>query len=76
MWEYLNAMGYQFWKKKLLIFSQWFIYVIDPLTAGAEYIRFFIFLSAHYVPPLKHVKDKMWHQSARLKRIDIHFVKS
>ena len=33
--------------------------VINPLTAGPEYIRFFIFLLPHYVPPFKHVKDKM-----------------
>ena len=37
---------------------------INPLTAGVAYIRVFIFLLAHQVPPFKHVKDKMWHQSA------------
>ena len=31
----------------------------NPLTAGAAYIRVFIFLLAHYVPPFEHVKDKM-----------------
>ena len=36
-------------------------YDINPLTAGAAYIRVFIF---YQVPPIKHVKDKMWHQSA------------
>ena len=40
------------------------ILCFNPLTAGAAYIRVFIFLLAHYVPPFKHVKDKMWHQSA------------
>ena len=30
----------------------------NPLTAGPDYIRFFIFLFAHKVPPFKHVKDK------------------
>ena len=32
---------------------------INPLTAGAAYIRVFIFLLAHQAPPFKHVKDKM-----------------
>ena len=41
---------------KLLHFSfEGFI----PLTAGAAYIRVFIFLLGHKVPPFKHVKDKM-----------------
>ena len=31
----------------------------NPLTAGAAYIRVFIFLLAHQVPPFKHVKDKI-----------------
>ena len=39
------------------------IFYINPLTAGAAYILIFIFL-AHQVPPFKHVKDKMCHQSA------------
>ena len=30
----------------------------NPLTAGAAFIRVFIFLS-HLVPPFKNVKDKM-----------------
>ena len=29
---------------------------LNPLTAGVAYIQF---LLAHYVPPFKHVKDKM-----------------
>ena len=36
-----------------------FIRIINPLTAGVAYIRVFIFLLAHSVPPFKHVKDKM-----------------
>ena len=39
----------------------------NSLTAGAAYIRVLFFLLAHQVPPFKHVKDKMWHQSARFK---------
>ena len=34
---------------------------VNPLTAGAAYIRVFIFLFAHSVPPFKHGKDKMWN---------------
>ena len=41
-------------------FIRWF----NPLTAGAAYIRVFIFLSAHYVTPFEYDKDKMWHKSA------------
>ena len=33
--------------------------MFNPLTAGVAYIRVFIFLLARYVPPFKHVKDKM-----------------
>ena len=41
---------------------------INPLTAGAEYIRVLIFLLPHSAPPFKHVKDKMWHQPARFEK--------
>ena len=40
----------------------------NPLTAGAAYIRVFIFLLAHQVPHFKYVKDKMWHQPARFEK--------
>ena len=30
---------------------------MNPLTVGPDYMRFFIFLLAHYVPPFKLVKD-------------------
>ena len=40
---------------------------LNPLTAGAAYISGFHFLLAHFVPPFKHVKDKMRHQSARFE---------
>ena len=43
-------------------------YAINPLTAGPDYIRFFIFVLAHQVPPFKHVKDKTSHQTARLEK--------
>ena len=33
---------------------------VNTLSAGAAYLRvFYYFLLAHYVPPFKHVKDKM-----------------
>ena len=41
--------------------------LFNPLTAGAAYIRFLHFLLAHYIPPFKHVKDKICHQSARFE---------
>ena len=44
------------------------IYHINPLTAGAEYIGVFTQLLAHSVPPFKHVKAIMWHQSARFEK--------
>ena len=33
---------------------------VNPLTAGLEYIRFYVFLLPHYLPYLyfKHVKDE------------------
>ena len=34
------------------------VFCLSPLTAGAAYIRDFIFL-AHYVPHFKCVEDKM-----------------
>ena len=37
---------------------------INPLTAGTEYIRFFIFYYHIIVLYLKHANDKMWHQLA------------
>ena len=33
--------------------------MINPLTAGAEYIRFFTQLLPHSVPPFKHGKATM-----------------
>ena len=33
--------------------------VLNPLTAGAAYIRVFIFISTLIGPPFKHVNDKM-----------------
>ena len=41
---------------------------LNPLTAGAAYIRVFHFLLAHQVPHLKYGKDKMWHQPARFEK--------
>ena len=38
--------------------------VVNPLTAGVAYIRFFTQLLPHSVPLFKHVKAIMWHQSA------------
>ena len=46
--------------------QQWDV-VINPLTAGAEYIGVFTPLLPHSVPPYKHVKAIMWHQSARFE---------
>ena len=34
-------------------------HMLNPLTAVDAYIRIFMFLLAHYVPPFEHVKDKM-----------------
>ena len=48
----------------------------DPLTAGAAYIRVFIFILAHYVPPFERVKDKCDINQQYLKTVDLHFVKS
>ena len=39
---------------------------LNPLTAGVAYIRVF-FLISTLLPPFKHGKDKMWHQSARFE---------
>ena len=33
-----------------------FNFLLNPLTAGAEYIGFFTQLLTHSVPPFKHVK--------------------
>ena len=54
----------------------------NPLSANSRFQPFYstfkqenfensvlVFLSPHYVPPFKHVKDKMWH----LKIVDLHF---
>ena len=41
---------------------------VNPLTTGAKYIGFFTQLLPHSVPPFKHVKAIMWHQSARFKK--------
>ena len=38
--------------------------LFNPLTAGVAYIRVFIFYLQNKYTPIKHVKDKMWHQSA------------
>ena len=40
----------------------------NPLTAGVAYIGFFTQLLSHSVPPFKHVKAIMLHQSARFKK--------
>ena len=40
---------------------------INPLTAGAAYIRFLHFLLAHYISAFKSVKDKKGHYSARFE---------
>ena len=45
----------------------WNLLLLNPLTAGAAYIRVFIFIIFYYISPFKHVKDQMWHQSARYK---------
>ena len=45
----------------VVVLSQHF----DPLTAGAEYIGFFIQLLPQIVPLFKHVEAIMSHQSAR-----------
>ena len=44
--------------------------IINPLTAGDAYRPYsdFHVLLAHSVPTFKHVKDKMWHQSARFEK--------
>ena len=34
-------------------------YLLNPLTAGAEYIRVFTYLLSNSVPPFKHVKAIM-----------------
>ena len=51
---------------------------INPLTAGAAYIRFLQFLLAHYIPPFKHVEDNIIYDINQqdLKTVDLHFVKS
>ena len=36
----------------------------QPFNRRCHIYSGFHFLLAHYVPPFKHVKDKMWHQSA------------
>ena len=41
---------------------------INPLTAGVAYIGFFTQLLPHSVPPFKHVKAIMWHQSWRFEK--------
>ena len=41
---------------------------LDHLTAGVAYIGFFTQLLPHSVPPFKHVKAIMWHQSARFEK--------
>ena len=40
------------------------------------FIFFYIFLLAHYISVVKHVKDKTWHQSERFEIVNLHFVKS
>ena len=42
------------WSRRTSCFI-WTFSILNPLTAGAEYI----FL----VPPFKHVRDQMWHES-------------
>ena len=41
---------------------------INPLTAGAEYIGLLTQLLQLSVPPFKHVKAIMWHQSSRFEK--------
>ena len=41
---------------------------LNPLTAGAKYIGCFTQLLPHSVPPFKHVKAIMWHQSSRFEK--------
>ena len=59
---------YIIWDEARILQQPAFIYgsqqAFNPLTAGAAYIRVFIFILAHQVSPFEHVKDKMWHQSA------------
>ena len=59
-WCFIASWGL----KELSLFHLWYCLTINPLTAGAAYFRVFIFLLAHLLPPLKHVKDKIRHQSA------------
>ena len=50
-------------KGRVRHFKKWMLRPFNPLTAGAAYIRVFIFLLPHF----KYVKDKIWHQSARFE---------
>ena len=48
----------------------------NPLTAGAAYIRFFIFYSHIQYNILNTLKIKCDINQQDLKRVDLHFVKS
>ena len=72
---YYNCMDYYdpaspFWGNAMVIWLCPFtcikhaVLTLNPLTAGAQYIRVFIF---YWVPWIKHVRNKMWHQSARFE---------
>ena len=43
--------------------------LLNPLTACAEYIGVFTQLLPHSVPPFKHGRAIMWHQSPRFEKI-------
>ena len=53
-------------KIKLYFVDKWCN--INPSTAGVAYIGFFTQLLPHSVPPFKHVKAIMWHQSWRFEK--------
>ena len=51
-------------------------FCLNPLTAGAAYIRDFIFISTFKYHILNVLKIKCDINQQDLKRVDLHFVKS
>ena len=51
-------------------------FLFNPLTAGAAYIRVFIFYQQIKYHILNMLKMKCYINQQDLKRVDLHFVKS
>ena len=45
----------------IIWFQSWMLRVFNPLTAGADYIRFLYFLLACTISFFKPIEDKMLH---------------